>query len=61
MKAYFRLATAMYEKSDKCTQEGSESDIRAVHNYAKKAHEGSPKDQNIKKFYDEIKAKFDSY
>lgn len=33
-KACFRLASAMYQASEKCTKPGTEKDIRAVYNYA---------------------------
>jgi tetratricopeptide (TPR) repeat protein len=60
-KACFRLATAMYETSDKCTKAGSEGSIRGVHNYAKKACVGLPNDKKLREFYDEVKVKFDAY
>ena len=60
-KACFRLASAMYQATDKCTKEGSEKDIRAVYNYAQKALDASPNDAKLKDFRNEVKAKFDDY
>jgi len=60
-KSCFRLATAMYESSNKCTKAGTEGSIRAVHNYAKKACAGLPNDAKLREFYDEVKVKLDAY
>lgn len=60
-KALFRLATALYERSDRCTKSGTQGDIRAIHNYMKKATQNSPNDKKLREFYNEVKAKFDSY
>jgi len=51
----------MYQASDKCTKEGSEKDIRAVHNYAQKALDANPNDAKLKDFRDEVKEKFDKF
>ena len=40
---------------------GSINNIRAIHNYAKKALDGNPKDQKIMDFYSEVKVKYDEY
>lgn len=41
-KASFRMAQALYEQTK------GESNIRSIHNYAKKALEGNPTDQKVK-------------
>ena len=42
-------------------QTKGKSNIRAIHNYAKKAVEGNPNDQKVKDFYNEIKSKYDEF
>ena len=60
-KALFRLATALYEKSEKCTKPGTQGEIRAIHNYMKKATQNNPNDKKLREFYNEVRNKFDSY
>lgn len=60
-KACFRMATAIYQKTDKCTAVGTEGQIRSVYNYLKKANESTPSDVKIREFLNEVKEKYDKY
>ena len=55
-KACFRMSNAMFLQA-----KGSKTNIRAIHNYAKKALDGSNNDKKVKEFYDEVKVKYDEY
>jgi hypothetical protein len=40
---------------------GNPKNIRAIHNYAKKALDGCNNDKKVREFYDEVKVKYDEY